>query len=138
MELGGAITLAIGMGIQNAPEGFAVSMPLRELDFSKIKSWKWGQLSAASRTNICCYWSSNSYDGTTILPYALAFSAGAMIFIVVEEVIPESQRGGNTDLAGMGLIAEVYSYDDFRCLSWIKMFLNLHMPINIKNRKSKF
>ena len=58
-----------------------------------------------SRTNICRDWRSVSILVWPILPYALSFAAGAMIFIVVEEVIPESQRGGNTDLATMGLIA---------------------------------
>ena len=105
MELGGAIALAIGMGIQNAPEGFAVSMPLRRQGFSKIKSWKWGQLSAIVEPIFAVIGAAIVMIVYPILPYALAFAAGAMIFIVVEEVIPESQRGGNTDLASMGLIA---------------------------------
>ena len=105
MELGETIALAIGMGIQNAPEGFAVSMPLRRQGFSKIKSWKWGQLSAIVEPIFAVIGAAIVMMVYPILPYALAFSAGAMIFIVVEEVIPESQRGGNTDLASMGLIA---------------------------------
>ncbi len=105
MELGGAIALAIGMGIQNAPEGFAVSMPLRRQGFSKTKSWKWGQLSAIVEPIFAVIGAAIVIIVYPILPYALAFSAGAMIFIVVEEVIPESQRGGNTDLATLGLIA---------------------------------
>ena len=105
MELGGAIALALGMGIQNAPEGFAVSMPLRRQGFSKIKSWKWGQLSAIVEPIFAVIGAAIVMMVYPILPYALAFSAGAMIFIVVEEVIPESQRGGNTDLASMGLVA---------------------------------
>ena len=102
--IGGAIALAIGMGIQNAPEGFAVSMPLRRQGFSKIKSWKWGQLSAIVEPIFAVIGAGIVMLVYPILPYALAFSAGAMIFIVVEEVIPESQRGGNTDLASIGLI----------------------------------
>tara|TARA_B100000902_G_C27321923_1_gene925285 strand:+ start:571 stop:1416 length:846 start_codon:yes stop_codon:yes gene_type:complete len=104
MGIGGAIALAIGMGIQNAPEGFAVSMPLRRQGFSKIKSWKWGQLSAIVEPIFAVIGAGIVMLVYPILPYALAFSAGAMIFIVVEEVIPESQRGGNTDLASIGLI----------------------------------
>ncbi len=104
MELGGAIALAIGMGIQNAPEGFAVSMPLRRHGFSKFKSWQWGQLSAIVEPIFAVIGAAIVISIYPILPYALAFAAGAMIFIVVEEVIPESQSGGNTDLATMGLI----------------------------------
>ena len=105
IELGGAIALAIGMGLQNAPEGFAVSMPLRRQGLSKFKSWQWGQLSAIVEPIFAVIGAAIVISIYPILPYALAFSAGAMIFIVVEEVIPESQSGGNTDLATMGLIA---------------------------------
>ena len=100
----GAIALALGIGIQNFPEGFAVSMPLRRAGFSKIKSWKWGQLSAIVEPIFAVIGAAFVMLVYPILPYALAFAAGAMIFIVVEEVIPESQRGGNVDLATMGLI----------------------------------
>ena len=105
IELGGAIALAIGMGLQNAPEGFAVSMPLRRQGLSKWKSWQWGQLSAIVEPIFAVIGAAIVMLVYPILPYALAFAAGAMIFIVVEEVIPESQSGGNTDLATMGLIA---------------------------------
>jgi len=105
IELGGAIALAIGMGLQNAPEGFAVSMPLRRQGLSKWKSWQWGQLSAIVEPIFAVIGAAIVITIYPILPYALAFAAGAMIFIVVEEVIPESQSGGNTDLATMGLIA---------------------------------
>lgn len=103
--IGSAIALGIGIGIQNFPEGFAVSMPLRRKGMSRIKSWKWGQLSAIVEPIFAVVGAVIVMTILPILPYALAFSAGAMIFIVVEEVIPESQRGGNTDLATMGLIA---------------------------------
>ncbi len=102
--IGSAIALGIGIGIQNFPEGFAVSMPLRRKGMSSIKSWKWGQLSAIVEPIFAVVGAVIVMTILPILPYALAFSAGAMIFIVVEEVIPESQRGGNTDLATMGLI----------------------------------
>ena len=102
--IGGAIALGIGIGIQNFPEGFAVSMPLRRMGVSRWKSWKWGQLSAIVEPIFAVLGAAIVMTVLPILPYALAFAAGAMIFIVVEEVIPESQRGGNTDLATMGLI----------------------------------
>jgi ZIP family zinc transporter len=103
--IGGAIALAIGIGIQNFPEGFAVSMPLRRMGVSRWKSWQWGQLSAIVEPVFAVIGAAIVMTVLPVLPYALAFAAGAMIFIVVEEVIPESQRGGNTDLATMGLIA---------------------------------
>jgi ZIP family zinc transporter len=102
--IGSAIALAIGIGIQNFPEGFAVSMPLRRQGVSRWKSWKWGQLSAIVEPIFAVIGAAIVMQVLPILPYALAFAAGAMIFIVVEEVIPESQRGGHTDLATMGLI----------------------------------
>ena len=102
--LGPAIALAIGMGIQNAPEGFAVSMPLRRHGMSRFKSWQWGQLSAIVEPIFAVIGALLVVNMFSVLPYALAFAAGAMIFIVVEEVVPESQSGGNTDLATMGLI----------------------------------
>ena len=103
--LGSAVALAIGIGIQNFPEGFAVSLPLRRQGLSKFKSWQWGQLSAIVEPIFAVIGAAIVLQVLPVLPYALAFAAGAMIFIVVEEVIPESQRGGNTDLATMGLIA---------------------------------
>jgi ZIP family zinc transporter len=102
--IGSAIALAIGIGIQNFPEGFAVSMPLRRQGISRWKSWQWGQLSAIVEPIFAVIGAAIVMQVLPILPYALAFAAGAMIFIVVEEVIPESQRGGHTDLATMGLI----------------------------------
>ena len=103
-ELGSAIALAIGIGLQNAPEGFAVSMPLRRQGLSKFQSWKWGQLSAIVEPVFAVIGAATVIYALPILPYALAFSAGAMIFIVVEEVIPSSQRAGHNDIATMGLI----------------------------------
>ena len=97
--LGGAIALAIGMGLQNAPEGFAVSMPMRRAGFSRFKAWQWGQLSAIVEPIFAVIGAAIVIMVYPILPYALAFAAGAMIFIVVEEVIPESQSGGNADIA---------------------------------------
>ena len=103
-SLGSAVALGLGIGIQNFPEGFAVSMPLRRAGFSKFNSWKGGQLSAIVEPIFAVIGAAFVILVYPILPYALAFAAGAMIFIVVEEVIPESHRGGNVDLATMGLI----------------------------------
>ena len=80
-------------------------MPLRRQGASRWTSWKWGQMSAIVEPIFAVIGAAIVMQILPILPYALAFSAGAMIFIVVEEVIPESQSGGNTDLATMGLIA---------------------------------
>ncbi|MAD59761.1 MAG: ZIP family metal transporter [Flammeovirgaceae bacterium] len=102
--IGSAVALGLGIGIQNFPEGFAVSMPLRRAGFSKMKSWKWGQLSAIVEPIFAVIGAAFVILVYPILPYALSFAAGAMIFIVVEEVIPESHRGGNIDIATMGLI----------------------------------
>ena len=104
-SIGGAVALALGIGIQNFPEGLAVSMPLRRQGVSKFKSFWYGQMSAIVEPIFAVIGAVAVTFFIPILPYALAFAAGAMIFIVVEEVIPESQRGGNTDLATMGLIA---------------------------------
>ena len=97
-----AITLAIGIGIQNFPEGFAVSMPLRRQGMSRFKSFWYGQLSAVVEPVAAVIGAVAVAFFTPILPYALAFAAGAMIFVVVEEVVPESQRNNNTDFATMG------------------------------------
>lgn len=100
--LGGAIALALGIGLQNFPEGTAVAMPLRREGMSRIKSFGFGQLSAVVEPIAGVVGAAAVLMARPILPYALAFAAGAMIFVVVEELIPESQRGGNTDLATLG------------------------------------
>jgi zinc transporter, ZIP family len=100
--LTGAIALALGIGIQNFPEGLAVSMPLRREGLSPFKSFCYGQLSAIVEPIAGVLGAALVLLMKPLLPYALAFAAGAMIFVVVEELIPESQRGGNTDSATMG------------------------------------
>ena len=97
-----AIALALGIGIQNFPEGLAVSLPLRREGMSRLKSFWYGQLSGTVEPIAGVIGAAVVIIARPILPYALGFAAGAMIFVVVEEVIPESQRGGNTDLATMG------------------------------------
>ena len=97
-----AVALALGIGIQNFPEGTAVAVPLRREGLSRVKSWWYGQLSATVEPFAAVIGALAVVSMRPILPYALAFAAGAMIFVVVEEVIPESQRGGNSDLATLG------------------------------------
>jgi ZIP family zinc transporter len=99
-----AISLAIGIGIQNFPEGFAVAMPLRRQGVSRLKSFWYGQLSAVVEPIAAVLGALAVSFFVPILPYALAFAAGAMIFVVVEEVIPETQRDKYTDIATLGFI----------------------------------
>lgn len=98
--LSAAIALAIG--IQNIPEGIAVSMPLRREGMSPLRSFWYGQLSAIVEPIAGVVGALAVIHAQPAPPYALSFAAGAMIFIVVEEGIPESHRGGNTDLATIG------------------------------------
>ena len=90
--LGGAIALAIGIGIQNFPEGTAVSMPLRREGMSRRRSFFMGQASGIVEPVAGVIGAAFVLKMQSILPYALCFAAGAMIFVVVEELIPESQR----------------------------------------------
>ncbi|MET1249424.1 ZIP family metal transporter [Sporolactobacillus sp. STCC-11] len=94
-----AIVLAFGIGIQNFPEGAAVSIPLRGEGISRARSFWYGQLSAIVEPVFAVLGAYLVVHVSPILPYALAFAAGAMIFVVIEELIPESQREGSTDLA---------------------------------------
>lgn len=98
----GAIALAIGIGLQNFPEGAAVSIPLRREGFSRSKSFMYGQLSGIVEPIAGVIGAGMVLLITSVLPYALAFAAGAMIFVVVEELIPESQTGNETDLSSIG------------------------------------
>ncbi len=102
--LGGAVALAIGIGIQNFPEGMAVSVPLRREGISRLKSFWYGQLSAVVEPIAGILGAVAVILAEPILPYALGFAAGAMIFVVVEAVIPESQNSGNADLATTGVM----------------------------------
>ena len=99
-----AITLAIGIGIQNFPEGFAVAMPLRRMGLSRFKSFWYGQMSAIVEPIAGVLGAAAVIYMQPLLPFALAFAAGAMIFVVVEEVIPETQRDKFTDIAVLGFI----------------------------------
>ena len=99
-----AVALAIGIGIQNFPEGFAVAMPLRRQGVSRRKSFWYGQMSAIVEPIFGVIGAIAVVYMEPILPYALAFAAGAMIYVVVEEVIPETQRDKFTDVAVLGFI----------------------------------
>ena len=100
----GAVALALGIGIQNFPEGIAVSMPMRRQGVSKLKSFWYGQLSAIVEPIAAVVGAVAVTFFTPLLPYAMAFAAGAMIFVVVEEVIPETQQDEYTDIATLGFI----------------------------------
>ena len=101
-SLGGAIALAIGIGIQNFPEGTAVSVPLRREGFSRLKSFWYGQASGLVEPIAGVLGAVAVVFMKPMLPYALAFAAGAMIYVVVEELIPESQLEKHTDVATIG------------------------------------
>lgn len=103
-SIAGAITLAIGIGIQNFPEGIAVSMPLRRHGVTRLKSFWYGQLSAIVEPIAGVVGAMAVIYMQPVLPFALAFAAGAMIFVVVEEVIPETQRDKYTDRSVLGFI----------------------------------
>ncbi|RMG85084.1 MAG: ZIP family metal transporter [Bacteroidetes bacterium] len=104
-SLGAAIALAIGIGLQNFPEGSAVSLPLRREGMSPGKAFFWGQLSAVVEPVAAVIGAAMVTTMRPILPYALAFAAGAMIFVVIEELIPEAHRKGHADLVGYSTLA---------------------------------
>lgn len=103
--LAGAVALAIGIGLQNFPEGAAVAIPLRREGFSRKKAFLYGQASGIVEPIAGVIGAYTVLNMRPILPYALAFAAGAMIYVVVEELIPEAQReegGSKTDIATIG------------------------------------
>lgn len=102
--IGAAVSLMIGIGLQNLPEGIAVAMPLRRLGLSRRKSFFYGQMSAIVEPIFGVIGALAVVFIEPIMPYALSFAAGSMIYVVVEEVIPETQRDKYTDVATMGFI----------------------------------
>jgi ZIP family zinc transporter len=100
--LAGAMALALGIGIQNFPEGTAVSVPLRREGLSRLKSFWYGQLSGVVEPIAGVLGAMAVIVMRPVLPYALAFAAGAMIYVVVEELIPEAQMGHDTHAATIG------------------------------------
>lgn len=103
-SIGGAVALAVGIGLQNFPEGIAVAMPLHRMGISRRKSFYYGQLSAIVEPIAAVLGAFAVAFFTPLLPYALAFAAGAMMFVVVEEVIPEAQQNKDSDWATLGFI----------------------------------
>ncbi len=100
----GALALAIGIGLQNFPEGMAIAFPIRRDGNSRFKSFFYGQLSGIVEPISAVIGFYTVSVARNILPYALAFAAGAMIYVVIEEVIPEAERNKNTDIATIGAI----------------------------------
>ena len=100
----GASGLTIGIGIQNIPEGAALSMPIRAAGAPRWKAFNYGQASAIVELILATFGAAAILEVNPLMPYALAFAAGAMIFVVVEELIPDSQSSNNTDLATLSLM----------------------------------
>lgn len=103
-SIGAAIALAIGIGLQNFPEGLAVAAPMRRLGVSRFKSFWYGQMSAIVEPVAGVVGAAAVLYALPILPYALAFAAGAMIYVVIEEVIPETQLDKYADTSTLGFI----------------------------------
>lgn len=103
-SMGSAVALAIGIGIQNFPEGLAVALPLRGEGLSRKRSWMMGQASAMVEPVAAMIGAAVVVYAAPVLPFALSFAAGAMVYVVVEELIPETQQQGNDDLATLFLM----------------------------------
>ena len=101
-SLAGAVALAIGIGIQNFPEGMAVSVPLRREGLSRFRSFWYGQLSGVVEPIAGVLGAATVLLMRPILPYALAFAAGAMIYVVAEELIPEAHMDKHSHIATWG------------------------------------
>jgi ZIP family zinc transporter len=104
-ELGAATALAIGIGLQNIPEGLAIALPLRRSGMTRGRAFFWGQLSAAVEPVGGVLGASLVLVSGAFLPWGMAAAAGAMLYVVVEELIPETVRSGTPDVATMGFIA---------------------------------
>ncbi|MEO9590792.1 ZIP family metal transporter, partial [Rhodopirellula bahusiensis] len=102
--LSGATALAIGIGLQNIPEGIAVAVPLRGEGMSRSKAWMIGQASAIVEPIAAVIGAAIVVYAAPVLPFALSFAAGAMVYVVVEELIPETHQEGNEDLATLFLM----------------------------------
>lgn len=103
-DIAGAVVLAMGIGLQNFPEGIAVAMPLRRQGVSRFRSFWFGQLSAVVEPIAAVVGAVMVIYALPVLPYALAFAAGAMIYVVIEEVVPETQQDQYTDSSTIGFI----------------------------------
>jgi ZIP family zinc transporter len=104
-DFGAATALAIGIGLQNVPEGLAIALPLRRGGMSRGRAFFWGQLSAVVEPVAGVMGAALVLLSSAVLPYGMAFAAGAMLYVVVEELIPETVRSGTTDVATLGFIS---------------------------------
>ena len=103
-DLGAATALTIGIGLQNIPEGLAIALPLRQGGMSRGRAFFWGQLSAVVEPAAGVIGAALVLTSAAFLPYAMAAAAGAMLYVVVEELIPETVRSGTPDVATLGFI----------------------------------
>jgi ZIP family zinc transporter len=103
-DIGAATALAIGIGLQNVPEGLAIALPLRRGGMSRGWAFFWGQLSAIVEPFAGVIGAALVLSAGAVLPYGMAFAAGAMLYVVVEELIPETVRSGTTDIATLGFL----------------------------------
>lgn len=105
ITLAGAFTLAVGIAIQNFPEGAIISMPLRSEGTSKLRAFVYGALSGVVEPVAAAITILLAEQIVPALPYMLAFAAGAMIYVVIEELIPESQAGEHSNIGTIGAAA---------------------------------
>ena len=112
-----ALVLSVGIGIQNFPEGMAVAVPLRREGFSRWHAFNYGQMSAIVEPLSALLGAYMITLMQPLLPYALAFAAGAMIFVVVEELIPESQTGEDVEFSTIGAML------GFAIMMWLDVAL---------------
>ena len=101
---GAALALALGIGLQNIPEGLAIALPLRREGMTRFRAFWYGQLSATVEPFAGVLGCALVLIAAPVLPYAMAFAAGAMLYVVVEELLPETTRQGNTDVATLGFL----------------------------------
>ncbi len=97
-----ALNLTIGIGIQNIPEGLALVLALRHSGFTRFKSFVWGTISTLAEPLFAVIGALTTLHSQFLLPYALSLAGGAMIFVTIEELLPEAQKYGNSDLASLG------------------------------------
>lgn len=103
VSMAGAIALAIGIAIQNFPEGAIISMPLKSQGMSKSKAFLYGGMSGVVEPISAVITILLADLVVPVLPYLLSFAAGAMIYVVVEELIPESQAGEHSNIGTIGV-----------------------------------
>ena len=116
-----AMALSIGIAIQNFPEGMAIALPYKADGVSNKKAFLIGMLSGVVEPIAAVITILISSIINVILPYLLAFAAGAMLYVIICELIPDSQEGEYSKIATFGVIARIFNNDDFRCNSWIKL-----------------